>query len=536
MFAIAILLTGESGNRLINFQDYNAHTIGIVLLWLSAFLTLYTGYDYVKKGMLTKITYPTGGSTKFEWEANQYQRIVSDDKSSLLDVGLSNAGGVRISKIINKFSDTDEVIREFEYFDGILESKPKYYWDSFKQEDDDFIVTNNLFSTNPAIPLSNYSGYHIGYSRVRENFSDNSKIDYYFTSNDDPNYRDEYHFFSNDSDPNPNSQYSDKSLLRGYLRQRVVYDSNNIKQKTVYKYEYDKSKHSRAVVRLSYFCSGYGTGVSLGYGYKLFYFDNDLTEKETIDFLDNGFIKHKVSFDWASSTTNSAIEDIGDTFLKAKTSNVYNSGSSVGSENVIEQYKYPFDFSDAISSDMKDIRMLNLVRTDTYLNSKNLSKRNLTFLSNDDGIFSEKLWAADKGGSLEEKLIFHAFNSKGQPTETSIPEGIHTIYIYGYSENYLIAQIQNATFSEVATALGVSEDALEGFNETHIGQINGLRAQKPEWMITTYTHIPLVGMKSITDPKGQRTTFEYDDFNRLKHIKDHNGDILEKYEYNYRNE
>ena len=51
MFAIAILLTGESGNRIVNFQDYNAHSIGIILLWLSAFLTLYTGYDYVKKGI-----------------------------------------------------------------------------------------------------------------------------------------------------------------------------------------------------------------------------------------------------------------------------------------------------------------------------------------------------------------------------------------------------------------------------------------------------------------------------------------------------
>jgi len=51
MFAIAILLTGESGNKLINFADYNAHTIGIIFLWLSAFLTLYTGYDYVKKGI-----------------------------------------------------------------------------------------------------------------------------------------------------------------------------------------------------------------------------------------------------------------------------------------------------------------------------------------------------------------------------------------------------------------------------------------------------------------------------------------------------
>ncbi len=49
MFAIAILLTGESGNKVVNFGDYNAHSIGIILLWVAAFLTIYTGYDYVRK-------------------------------------------------------------------------------------------------------------------------------------------------------------------------------------------------------------------------------------------------------------------------------------------------------------------------------------------------------------------------------------------------------------------------------------------------------------------------------------------------------
>ena len=51
MFSIAILLTGDIGNKIINFQDYNAQTIGIILLWLSAGLTLYTGYDYLVKGI-----------------------------------------------------------------------------------------------------------------------------------------------------------------------------------------------------------------------------------------------------------------------------------------------------------------------------------------------------------------------------------------------------------------------------------------------------------------------------------------------------
>jgi len=51
MVAIALLLTGETGNKIFNFQDYNAQTIGIILLWLSAFLTLYTGYEYLRKGI-----------------------------------------------------------------------------------------------------------------------------------------------------------------------------------------------------------------------------------------------------------------------------------------------------------------------------------------------------------------------------------------------------------------------------------------------------------------------------------------------------
>ena len=51
MFSISILLLGDTGNKFLNFQDYNAQTIGIILLWLSAFLTLYTGYDYLRKGI-----------------------------------------------------------------------------------------------------------------------------------------------------------------------------------------------------------------------------------------------------------------------------------------------------------------------------------------------------------------------------------------------------------------------------------------------------------------------------------------------------
>jgi len=48
MVAISVLLTGPSGDKLL----FNLGSeIGIILLWISAILTLITGYSYVKKGI-----------------------------------------------------------------------------------------------------------------------------------------------------------------------------------------------------------------------------------------------------------------------------------------------------------------------------------------------------------------------------------------------------------------------------------------------------------------------------------------------------
>jgi CDP-diacylglycerol--glycerol-3-phosphate 3-phosphatidyltransferase/cardiolipin synthase len=48
MIAISILLAGESGNKLL--FGYGIQ-LGIYLLWMSAMLTLYTGYAYLRKGI-----------------------------------------------------------------------------------------------------------------------------------------------------------------------------------------------------------------------------------------------------------------------------------------------------------------------------------------------------------------------------------------------------------------------------------------------------------------------------------------------------
>ena len=50
MTAISILLTGETGNKIINFQDYNAQTIGIILLMVVGFSYFIYWLRLFKKG------------------------------------------------------------------------------------------------------------------------------------------------------------------------------------------------------------------------------------------------------------------------------------------------------------------------------------------------------------------------------------------------------------------------------------------------------------------------------------------------------
>lgn len=51
--------------------------------------------------------------------------------------------------------------------------------------------------------------------------------------------------------------------------------------------------------------------------------------------------------------------------------------------------------------------------------------------------------------------------------------------------------------------------------------------------MTTYTYKPLIGITSESDPKNIMKTYEYDAQGRLRLIRDHDGNILKKFEYNY---
>lgn len=65
-------------------------------------------------------------------------------------------------------------------------------------------------------------------------------------------------------------------------------------------------------------------------------------------------------------------------------------------------------------------------------------------------------------------------------------------------------------------------------------QVDDLRFYPKEARMATYTYNPLIGASSISDENSNCQFYEYDTFGRLKIVKDQNGKILEKTEYNYK--
>ncbi len=142
-----------------------------------------------------------------------------------------------------------------------------------------------------------------------------------------------------------------------------------------------------------------------------------------------------------------------------------------------------------------------------------------------------------RGNSEEEKIIeYITYDSKGNNLFVTQNNSTQVCFLwnYNYNSNYPIAEIKNATYEQVKSALGIDPEQLAASSTPDMSKVNSLRTLLPNSLVTTYTYKPLVGMTSKTDPRGITTYYEYDSFNRLQFIKDKDGKILQSFEYNYK--
>ncbi|WP_447636761.1 hypothetical protein [Flavobacterium microcysteis] len=148
--------------------------------------------------------------------------------------------------------------------------------------------------------------------------------------------------------------------------------------------------------------------------------------------------------------------------------------------------------------------------------------------------------ASTTNKTLAVKAKFNRYDEFGNILEIEQPNGMKTSYVWGYNNSQMVAKVENIAYADIPPAL-IADIKLatdSGTEATALQKLDLLRSSSNPAlagaMVTTYTYRPLVGVTTVTDPKGNRATYEYDSFGRPKAVKDRNGNILTENRYNYR--
>ncbi|MGV9004451.1 RHS repeat domain-containing protein [Flavobacterium sp.] len=219
-------------------------------------------------------------------------------------------------------------------------------------------------------------------------------------------------------------------------------------------------------------------------------------------------VNHKIAS--ATKTSSLGVTDILATFYE------YHTGNSPFTQNRISEIEQIVT------------KRNNEVLSNTKINYSNNWIGNQSFLP-------QTIQTSKGSNTLEDRLRYNSYDVYGHPLEVKRENGMPIRYIWGYNNTQPIAKIENATYSQVQSYVANLQTLSNGVNEANlISALNSLRSALPNAMITTYTYKPLVGVSTITDSKGDKITYEYDSFGRLKSVKDRAGNILSENEYHYR--
>jgi len=473
----------------------------------------------MKFGSLNKIIYPTGGSTEFVYEANQYSRQLKIDRwlgDSLIG-GNRITGGLRIKKIINDPNNgQNPVLKEYFYVkdysatnqtgtsSGVLGGQIQYLFKNYQVKNTnisclcgppsspivygDLMVNKSIFSTQSVLPAcTNSLGSHIGYSEVVEKLSDGSFTRYRY-SNFDNGYLDERFDNALQLSITPYQPYNSKLQERGNLLAKEVYDATG---KCQYKELNNYVKTSTPYIR-----SITGKTVSVCPTLSLYYYEGTanriytysmlLSDKKEITFNNTDSLVNETSFSYDSNypimVNQIKKNSHGDTLTTVYTypfhiAGQYNApapgpSSAIGSRTI----------STVLSSNCMNMLTYHFINSPieilTYKN-KNVIDGKFIFY----GKHGANNYLPDSVYSIETSTPLSTFYRYSTPTypqniidgryekspsesfmydsnsnmiQMTNKEGFNTSYLWSYNGLYPIAEIKNATYNQVSNLLGAS--------------------------------------------------------------------------------
>ncbi len=491
--------------------------------------------DKALTGMLTQITYPTGGYTKFKYGVNEYPDEFYTDKKG---------AGARIEKITDfDGKDSSCVYYDYNYKNlwssGQLMSHPHYWYLIYAGHSNSYYQYVGIYAiriSESMVPLgASAQGNYVGYSQVteiRESEAQNGKTIHYFKNTPE----------SADNEPIPGVPCRIANN-NGLLNKKEFLNAQGHPIRTEVM-NYEMMESTQLVIK----------------GLRIFPFRKS-TNSFTVKYYDN---ISEWSYLLKKTTTTSepgntpVIEteeyEYGNTQHKLITKQTTRTSDG---GTLMETFKYPQDVTYTSGTKPEKARQKLIENGNIHaLLEQSQSKNGKTLASvTEYDIFPNNTAAwpsiiktnSGSNQTSENRIRYHSYDSRGNPTCVSYENGQAIVYVWSYKGQYPVAEIRSNTDSGTnyyATIIGLisladrNKLATDNPSDADIHRIFSAlrnRTEMKEALITSYTYIPLVGVTSETDPSGRTVFYEYDNAGRLIRVKDQDGNILKDYEYNYKN-
>ncbi|PWG77983.1 nucleotidyl transferase family protein [Pararcticibacter amylolyticus] len=508
---------------------------------------------FLYAGTLNRITYPTGGVTEFTYEPHSYGKQLREARALSPETLSSSmlAGGLRIKKIVSYDPQSPLARKEKRYFyvsdftsadkvntslsSGILGGQIKYYFFDYSRRafnDNGVTYSKSLFSSQSVLPgCINAMGCHVGYSEVVELSNEGSYNKYTFSN-----------FDSNQDDQADNvlqlsrtiyEPYSSTEQERGKLIKEQNYNASGkkVRERNIGYIKLNKETEFVPSLKANFtsVCSGTAVSVEEGTAYKLYTYAY-LPDYERINEYDTvGTLALTVYKQYTYSLTNRLVS----------TETVADSRGNT----LKKQYVRPYDLSSSIYNQMTSAHVLSPVIEERKYRSGNQIGAEFTdyALVNNSMFLPVKFSTQTVSDAPVVEKSRVTYDDRGNVNclyrnGTSLA----TTYLWSYGGQYPIAKIDNA---EPATVYSILGSNVTGFRNNlnptsaqvaaFLAPLNNNTSMKNA-QISSYTFDPYIGVTSITDVKGMLTGYDYDNFQRLRGVKDFNGNILKGLTYYFR--
>jgi len=530
--------------------------------------------EAVKACTLKKIVYPTGGSTEFEFETHDVNYTL----------GKTGIGGLRVKRITDSDGNGNRKVRMYEY--------PSYSWGDNKYHLNDnlyhlwyyqrhefdsgtgrsreylpaFGIPSSMADEENILQITSFPALTLGvegdfmYPSVTEHVEGQGRTEYTYTYEENhvpylpdgsplsaPDwFRSTYVYIYSggiipstliDLDVTPHTfpfmTDVDLGWKRGQLKERRVYDEDgNLLEADYNTYE--------------------ETLLGVEPGGKAVQF-NDYEFLFARDYLTGGRVRltkavHEVHGDRKGVLRTTREYTYAPGFHKLVSE--VKETTSEGDEWVTKYY-YPHDYTATAShaelAAMKTKRILQPVDVRRYKDGLLVSGGQTKYNANGqpEVVYIAETTKSDIAFSARNPYTFTpvhwlTYDANRLLVSERLRDGnLKYAYLWSYGNQYPVARIEGAEYSEVAGWLNAASVALPN-SLTSPAQIGSRLASirsalsGKDVLVTTCTYMPQVGMLETTGAGGTKSGYGYDAFRRLSQVTEHNGKPVSEYRYNFK--